>query len=66
MNVHVSSGRRHALLAQARDIHPSLGDLWQNPIELTPKDTQQELARIINIQQALKAYATAVAKAGPV
>lgn len=39
----LSSGQRHTLFRKAREISPMLGDLFQNPADLTADDISQEL-----------------------
>ena len=53
----IDSLTREKLWETAKDLHPSLGDLLQNEVELTLVDFSNEITKVNNLRRYLENYA---------
>jgi hypothetical protein len=50
------NGTRERMFAQARNLNPSLGDPFQNPVDLTVKDLAEEARRVEILKKQMDDY----------
>lgn len=61
----LTTNERADLFGGARSLHPSLGAAFQNPMELTPEDIQQEIDATRRLkQQEMDRYQRYIDKLG--
>ena len=60
----VADSVREIMFSRARELHPTLGDIFQNPVEITEANRLREIESVVQLQAKLENYLENLAALG--